>query len=71
MKTTYLKCAHGNLLISIVPCKKCEEEKISLFNGIITDKKENKRIPIYRGCSNSSCFCTGRCKEIVGYNEPD
>lgn len=25
--------------------------------------------PIYRGCNNRECFCTGKCKEIVGYKE--
>lgn len=30
--------------------------------------KENK-IPIYRGCSNESCFCTGACREIIGYRD--
>lgn len=30
---------------------------------------ENK-IPIYAGCSNGICCCTGACKEIIGYREP-
>lgn len=30
---------------------------------------ENK-IPIYAGCSNGICYCTGACKEIIGYREP-
>ena len=25
--------------------------------------------PILRRCKNKQCFCTGKCKEIVGYEE--
>jgi hypothetical protein len=25
--------------------------------------------PIYKGCTNRECFCTGKCKEIIGYKE--
>ena len=35
----------------------------SLFNN------PNKRINVERGCPNEQCFCTGKCKEIVGYWE--
>ena len=35
------------------------------------DKKtypiEDNKKPILRGCNNKQCFCTGKCKEIVGY----
>lgn len=36
------------------------------------DPKENSqpdKIPIYRGCANTQCFCTGSCKEIIGYRD--
>jgi len=44
------------------------KNKISLnknpfFNG-------GKR-PIYKGCGNSQCFCTGNCKKVIGYEYPD
>lgn len=25
--------------------------------------------PILRGCRNETCFCTGKCREIIGYRE--
>lgn len=25
------------------------------------------RKPIYKGCPNKECFCTGECKEIIGF----
>lgn len=25
--------------------------------------------PIYRGCKAEICFCTGKCREIIGYTE--
>jgi hypothetical protein len=28
-----------------------------------------KKKPIYRGCKNQMCFCTGKCREIIGYEE--
>lgn len=30
--------------------------------------KENKE-PIRRGCTNGTCFCTGKCQEIIGWRE--
>jgi hypothetical protein len=24
-------------------------------------------MPVYRGCTNKACLCTGECKQIVGY----
>ena len=37
----------------------------------VLDKKHdiNNKKPILRGCKNKQCFCTGKCKEIVGYEE--
>lgn len=34
--------------------------------------KQDQRKPIYRGCPNGpgSCFCTGVCREVIGYEEP-
>ena len=31
-------------------------------------QKKTKQ-PIYRGCPNRECFCTGKCKEIIGYRD--
>ena len=39
--------------------------------GGLSEKKYpiiNKK-PILRGCRNKQCFCTGKCKEIIGYEE--
>lgn len=29
----------------------------------------NSKVPIRKGCSNKSCFCTGACNEIIRYRE--
>lgn len=29
----------------------------------------NTKKPILRGCKNRQCFCTGKCREIIGYEE--
>jgi hypothetical protein len=31
--------------------------------------KFNAKVPIYRGCPNTTCFCTGYCKEIIGWRD--
>lgn len=41
--------------------------KKELFDEI--EKFNEKNVSILRGCPNQSCFCTGKCKEIVGYRE--
>ena len=43
--------------------------KVTFWGGL--DKKYgiNNKKPILRGCKNKQCFCTGKCKEIVGYEE--
>ena len=76
MKTTYLKCIHGN--DKRFGCQQCEADKQLYFGGIgyaaknKFDKPKETKIPIYRGCGvgdGGQCFCTGRCKEIIGYHE--
>lgn len=72
MKTTYLKCHHGNE--KRFGCAQCQKEKNQYFTQAYQSKftqQEDKRIPIYRGCGNEMCFCTGACKEIIGYQEPE
>jgi hypothetical protein len=27
----------------------------------------NDKIPIYKGCKNAQCFCTGVCREVIGF----
>lgn len=29
----------------------------------------DSKVPIYRGCQNEVCYCTGACKEIIGYRD--
>lgn len=31
--------------------------------------KFNEKVPIYKGCPNDMCFCTGDCKEIIGWRD--
>ena len=36
--------------------------------------KNNDRIPIFKKClaaENGGCFCTGMCKEVIGYTSSD
>lgn len=43
-------------------------------NIIISEKKENNMKPIFRKCfaaEHGGCFCTGRCKEVIGHIGPD
>lgn len=41
--------------------------KTEFFKEIEEFNKKN--VPILKGCPNSTCFCTGKCKEVVGYRE--
>lgn len=66
----YTKCHHG---VEVrFHCHECEDEKNRLFQSAVKASQEPpKRIPIYRGCqAQGGCFCTGRCKDIVGYRDP-
>lgn len=27
------------------------------------------KVPVTRGCSNPTCFCTGECHKIIGYRD--
>lgn len=44
-------------------------DKVKYWRGL--DKKifTNTKNPILRGYKNKQCFCTGKCKEILGYEE--
>jgi hypothetical protein len=70
LTAVYTKCHHGNL---VKDCLLCQEEK-QKYKSLLSQHQateKDKRIPIYRGCSSGSsgCFCSGRCKEIIGYYE--
>ena len=44
----------------------------NIYNNLLLSliKKDDDRVvPIYRGCQNQTCFCTGKCKEIIGYSK--
>lgn len=32
-------------------------------------EKQLEDEPIYRGCANAQCFCTGACRQIIGYRK--
>lgn len=32
-------------------------------------EEHKNKVPIYRGCGNKMCFCTGECKNIIGYRD--
>ena len=46
-----------------VPTK--QYDLASLIKNV--EKTKNSKTPIYKGCPNERCFCTGACKEIVGW----
>lgn len=50
--------------------KKKEDSKI-VYDNFKTNIFEylSKKVPIYRGCPNQECFCTGACREIVGFRD--
>ena len=31
--------------------------------------RSTPRLPVYRGCMSSVCYCSGQCKEIIGYRD--
>ena len=39
------------------------------YNAAIMFGKIKKRINVEKGCPNAQCFCTGKCKEVIGYWE--
>ncbi len=71
IKIDWLKCHHGYELRN-GRCPQCEAEKQNLFKQFIKGKDEPPtKIPIYRGCNaKDGCFCSGHCREIIGYREP-
>lgn len=66
----WLKCYHG--VLKSQHCEQCESERRNYLNYLHQSKDEPpKRIPILRGCgANGPCFCTGRCRDIIGYRDP-
>lgn len=72
MGITYLKCKHNNLVKDCLQCKIEKQNNTALIYDALKTIEEDKRIPIYRGCSaaeQGGCFCTGACREIVGYQD--
>lgn len=46
------------------------KKAIELRMDYVKEAKEiGNKVPIYRGCQNQACFCTGKCKEIIGWRE--
>ena len=41
--------------------------EVTFWGGLDKKYDINNKKPILRGCKNKQCFCTGKCKEIVGY----
>jgi hypothetical protein len=63
----WLKCPHGREVRS--GCPECDKLKNDVLNAV-RQVELNPRVPIYRGCnSNGACFCSGRCREIIGYRD--
>ena len=51
--------------------KGIQEYNNSNYSKIDKFNIENNKVPIYKGCpnKNNQCFCTGVCKEIIGYRD--
>lgn len=45
-----------------------EKRHFDLYKQQFLKFKETK-VPIYRGCPNEVCYCTGICQEIIGYRD--
>lgn len=43
--------------------------EVTYWGGLDKKYDINNKKPILRGCKNEQCLCTGKCKEIVGYEE--
>lgn len=43
------------------------QEKKNYFERLKEFQEE--KVPILKGCGNRQCFCTGACKEVVGYRD--
>ena len=43
--------------------------EVTYWGGLDEKHFMNTKNLILRGCRNKQCFCTGKCKEIVGYEE--
>lgn len=41
--------------------------KSKIVENIVNENRN--KVPVYRGCPNTQCFCTGKCREIVGYRD--
>ena len=39
--------------------------------GYHTEYEKPKETPIYKGCSNRSCYCSGDCKKVIGHTRED
>jgi hypothetical protein len=65
------KCRHG-FELRHGRCSECEKEKQDFLKVAFERRSQPPtRIPIYRGCdAKSGCFCSGACKEIIGYRDP-
>jgi hypothetical protein len=47
-----------------------KESKIYTSDELSKFIEENKgKVPIYKGCGNKTCLCTGACKEVIGYRD--
>lgn len=69
MGAIYFKCHHGNLIKDCFQCVLEQDDAKKMIYNHTKEEEGKKRIPILRGCKSTICFCTGKCREIVGYQE--
>jgi hypothetical protein len=50
-----------------IPLAFVQKAKLSYLEEM--EKFRSEKVPIYKGCKNKTCFCTGDCKEVVGYRD--
>ena len=51
--------------------KKIKKTTVYQNNTELNETEKINEVTIYRKCKNEQCYCTGVCKEIVGYRKKD
>ena len=44
-----------------------EDPNNGLYNYVdLVKMRKQGKVPVVRGCQNEQCFCTGKCRDIIG-----
>jgi hypothetical protein len=64
-----IKCKHDVTEAYCLICNSEAERRKSELYKIVESEAKNLRKPIYKGCYNKVCYCTGDCMKIIGYKD--